>query len=211
MWQYVVAGFVLVYVLMFFCVVKDIGGVEDDSVWQHRLGTVLVSYTLFIGIGMVAWNNTVNTTLNRINTLCETVSPDAPCSRTYVVALMVFSVARSIFLMVAGLVVAYFASQMLNILVEYMPHAFSWSTGFFRCISYTDYTFRAIEPDTVPVHAAAVLLSLYIAIALTLCYLTDEDLQQATVVRRKLTYMIIVIPSFLGLFYFVSCVTRMIR
>lgn len=212
-WPYVILGIVIAMIFMFICVVGGDGGpaVEDDSVWKHRLGTILMSYTLFIGIGMVAWNNTVNSTINRINVLCGTVSKDAPCSRSYVLALLVFSIARSLFLIVAGLVVAYFGSQMTNIMVEYMPHAFSVSTGFFRCISYTDYTFRAVEPSTVPVHAAALVLSLFIAAALTLCFLTDEDLTLATAVRRKLTYMIIVIPAFMGFLYFASCVTRMIR
>lgn len=211
-WQSVLTVIIIILALMFCCVVGEPGGGEDhDSVWKHRVGTVLISYVMFIGVGIVVWNNTINTTLNRINKLCDTVDTDTPCSRIYVLALFAFSVARSLFLIVAGLVVVYFASQMINIMAEYTPPALHMCTDFFRCISYTDYTFRAVEPSTVPVHAAALVLSLFIAAALTLCFLTDEDLTLATAVRRKLTYMIIVIPAFMGFLYFASCVTRMIR
>lgn len=184
---------------------------EHADVPKHSIGLLVLSYVMFIGVTLTAWNNTISSTLHRINTLCTTVSAQERCTRVYVLALFAFCTARTFFLIAAGLTVMYFATQMLNILVEYMPSFCNPAVESLRLLSNTDYAFQAVEPATLPVHAAVIVLVLGIIWALSLFYLTDADLEHPDLLRQKLTYMILVLPVFVVLVYVALCILLIVK
>lgn len=180
----------------------------DEMGWRYNLATLAISYFMFVSVVMLAWNSTISSTVASINDVCDDVAPGAPASRGYILALFCYGVARTLLLVVVLLIVVYFLSQMGNILVEYLPSTFKFLQGTFRCLSTTDYTFRAIDQASLPAHAKIVGIILAMILALVVLFVTEHDLEHSAVLRQKLTFITLVSPTIVWIAYIATWLKR---